>query len=151
MRILLRFALGFVVGCTLTLWSTLLAGAGEGAVSPLVSSAPMLVWIAALTNFGLLGFWLLVFATGLLWAIYFGGLPAINSFIVRTLAVGLVGCVHLGSAVWMLSKDLNFAREYERLPIFTAGYFVFLWVVIMTLGLLTWAGPKRRAPRATSL
>jgi hypothetical protein len=143
MRLGYRLALGLAVGCVLSLWSAVLAGAGEGAISPLVASAPMLVWVLALTKLGFWGFWLLVFATGLLWSIYFGTLPAIKSFVLRIVAVVLVGLVHLGAAGWMLTKDLGFDREYERYPNLTIGYFVFLWVAVIALGALTWTGPKQ--------
>src|ERR1700737_3166123 len=132
MRLLLRFALGFVVGCVLSLWSIVLLGAGEGSPTPFVATAPMVL----LFDFTKFGFWLVFFGIGFLWAIYFGGLPEINSLILRFVAMVLVGFVHFGSAAWMLSHDLNFDREYERLPILTVGYFVFLWVVIIALGLV---------------
>jgi hypothetical protein len=99
---------------------------------------------------GKVGFWFVFLGTGFLWAIYFGGLPAINSLILRFVAMVLVGFVHFGAAAWMLAHDLNFARMYERSPTLTAGYFVFWWVAIIALGLVSWAGPKRRVPKATS-
>src|SRR5882762_1133194 len=105
MRIFGRFALGFVIGCILIVWAVGLAAAGHGTFAPIVSVAPeLLPLLAAAEKWGLSGFWLVVVpGAGLLWAVYFGLLPAIKSFIVRVVVVIIVCLVHFGAGVWSLS------------------------------------------------
>src|SRR5712692_1788447 len=146
MRTFGRFALGFVIGCILIVWSVGLAAGGHGTVAPLVSAAlELLLVLAASEKWGLSGFWLVVVPiAGLLWAAYFGLLPAIKSFVVRVVVVMIVCLVHFGAAVLSLSRDEGFARMAEGQPVLTIGFFVFLWVVILALGARTWAGPNFR-------
>src|SRR5436190_16636431 len=146
MRIALYAGLGFVVGCVLAIWSVLLLGAGEGTSTPFVASAPIQAWVAANTNPGYFGSWLLVLTVGVLWAAYFGVLPAISSFVTRMLAMVLIAGLHLGAAAWILSKDVGVGAEYHRYPNLMIGYFVFLCVVVMTLAAVTWVGSRRRLP-----
>src|SRR5712671_505627 len=152
MRTIFRFALGFFLGCVLLMWSLLLSGAGEGSMTPLVAGFPELLFpFAAIEKWGLPGFWLVMLpSAGLLWAIYFGALPAINSFIVRMLIVVVLCLVHFGAGAWALSKDIGFDRELQRYPVLTVGYFVFFWIVLLSLGALTWVGSKRRPSTASS-
>ena len=152
MRTLGRFCLGFIVGFFLLVWATILAGAGHGTAVPLFTIMPLPIRIFDLiAQMGLYGFWLIfVPGNGLLWAAYFGWLPGIKSFIVRIVAVALIGCIHLGAAAWALSWDVGFARMVDGLPVLTLGFFVFLWVVILTLGARTWAGPNFRLRKAAA-
>jgi hypothetical protein len=152
MRTVFRFASGFFLGCILLMWSLLLSGAGEGSMTPLVAGFPELVFpFAAIEKWGLPGFWLVMLpSAGLLWAIYFGALPAINSFIVRMLIVIVVFLVHFGAGAWALSKDIGFDPEFQRYPVLTVGYFVFFLIVLLLLGALTWIGSKRRPSTVSS-
>jgi hypothetical protein len=152
MRTLLRFGLGFVIGCILFFWSLLLAGAGEGSITAIVSAAPELLWgLSVVEKWGLWGFWLVALpSVGLLWAIYFGFLPAIKSFVIRLLVVTAVALLHFGFGLWALSKDIGFYAEFQRYPVLTIGYFVFFWIVLLSLGALTWVGVKSRLSAARS-
>src|SRR5688500_7287081 len=111
MRLLLRFALGFVLGSVLLIWALVLAGAGHGTSAPLFATLPLPVSILdGVARMGLSGFWLLMFpGNGSLWGLYFAGLPAINSFVVRMVAAVLIACIHFGAAIWALSWDTGFA------------------------------------------
>jgi hypothetical protein len=153
MRIFGRFALGFVIGCILIVWAVGLAAAGHGTFAPIVSGAPeLLPFLAAAEKWGLSGFWLVVVpAAGLLWAVYFGLLPAIKSFVVRVVVVIIICLVHFGATVWSLSKDPGFARMADAQPVPTIGFFVFFWVVILAFGARTWAGPNFRLRDAAPL
>jgi hypothetical protein len=150
MRLLLRFALGFALASVLLIWALMLAGAGHGTSAPLFATLPLPVSILdAVGRMGLSGFWLLMFpGNGLLWGLYFAGLPAINSFVVRMFAAVLIGCVHVGAGVWALSWDTGFARMAQSQPALTIGFFVFFWVVLLALGARTWAGPTYRVRNA---
>jgi hypothetical protein len=111
----------------------------------------MLLLLAAAEKWGLSGFWLVVVPiAGLLWATYFGLLPAIKSFVVRMVVVMLVCLVHFGAGVWSLSKDAGFALMADRQPVPTIGFFVFFWVVILALGARTWVGPNFRLRNPSS-
>src|SRR5437870_10425789 len=125
MRTVGRFASGLVVGCVLFVWSFFLAGAGQGSGVPLASAAPFLfVYVNAFDKLGLWGLLLILQGTGFLWAIYFGAFPAINSFAVRMLLVLFVVCVHVGTAVWQLTKDFLLNDSFKRFPVLTGGYFI---------------------------
>src|SRR4030095_8127752 len=104
MRTLGRFAVGFLVGCVLFVWSLILAGAGHGSIVPLASAAPVLfVNLDAFGKLGMWGFWLIELpGAGLLWATYFGVFPEINSFAIRMFLVVSVACVHVGTSVWQM-------------------------------------------------
>src|SRR5438045_7659738 len=147
-----RFAFGFAIGCILIVWSVRLAAGGDGTIAPLFSAAPEIFLIlAAAEKWGLSGFWFVVVPiAGLLWASYFGLLPAIKSFVVRMVVVMLVCLVHFGAGVWSLSKDEGFASMADRQPVPTIGFFVFFFVVILALGARTWAGPNFRLRTASS-
>ena len=153
MRIFGRFALGFVIGCILIVWAVGLAAAGHGTIAPIVSGAPeLLPLLAAAEKWGLSGFWLLVVPlAGLLWAVYFGFLPAIKLFVVRVAAVTIICLVHFGATLWSLSKDPGFARMADAQPVPTIGFFVFLWVVLLVLSARIWAGPQFRLRNAAPL
>src|SRR6266851_5520498 len=127
MRTIFRFASGFFLGCVLLIWSLVLSGAGEGSMTPLVAGFPELLFpFAVIEKWGPSGFWLVMLpSAGLLWAIYFGALPAINSFVVRMLSVIVLCLVHFGAGVWALAKDIGFDQEFQRYPVLTVGYFVF--------------------------
>ena len=152
MRTFGRFTFGFAIGCILIVWSVGLGAGGHGTIAPLFSAAPeMLLVLAAAEKWGLQGFWLVVVpVAGLLWATYFGLLPAIKSFVVRMVIVMLVSLVHFGAGVWSLSKDEGFALMADRQPVPTIGFFVFFWVVILALVARTWAGPNFRLRNASS-
>jgi hypothetical protein len=96
MRTFGRFAVGFGIGCILIVWSVGLAAAGHGTFAPLVSAVPELFPLLMVAEkWGLSGFWLVVVPiAGLLWATYFGLLPAIKSFGVRMVVVCLLCLVH---------------------------------------------------------
>lgn len=152
MRTVGRFCLGFIIGFVLLVWATILAGAGHGTSAPLFTVMPLPLSIFdSIARMGLVGFWLIqVPGNGLLWAVYFGWFPRVNSFVVRMVAVTLIGCIYLGAAAWALSWDPGFARMVDALPLLTIGFFVFLWVVILALGARTWAGPHFRLRNAVS-
>jgi len=147
-----RFTFGFAIGCILIVWSVGLGAGGHGTIAPLFSAAPeMLLVLVAAEKWGLSGFWLVVVPiAGLLWATYFGFLPAIKSFVVRMVIVMLVSLVHFGAGVWSLSKDEGLALMADRQPVPTIGFFVFFWVVILALVARTWAGPNFRLRNASS-
>jgi len=151
MGTVIRFASGFVIGCILFFWSLLLAGAGEGSISPVASAAPeLLLFMTVVEKWGAWGFWLVALPSyGLLWAIYFGFLPAINIFLIRILVVLAVGLLHFGVGVWALSKDIGFDQEFQRYPVLMIGYFVFFWIVLLSLGAVTWVGVKPRLSAAS--
>lgn len=145
MRTIFRFVAGFVLGFILFMWALLLSGAGEGALTPLVSAAPeLLPLLAVFKNPGPWAFWLIVFSAGVFWAVYFGLLPAINSFVGRLVVFMVVAAVHFGGGVFALSRDLGFGAEFQRYPTLMIGYFVFFWLVLLLLGGLTWVGAKPR-------
>ena len=146
MRIFGRFALGFVIGSILIVWAVGLAAAGHGTFAPIVSAAPELFpLLVAAEKWGLSGFWLVIVpVAGLLWATYFGLLPAIKSFGVRMVVVFLLCLVHFGAGVWSLSNDPGFARMADAQPVPTIGFFVFFWIVLLALATRTWAGPHFR-------
>ncbi|HKP38758.1 MAG TPA: hypothetical protein VJT71_18015 [Pyrinomonadaceae bacterium] len=151
MRTIFRFVSGFVIGLVLFMWALLLNGAGEGAMTPLVSAAPeLLPLLAVFEKSGVWAFWLIVFGAGLLWAGYFGLLPAINSFVSRMVVFMVIAILHFGGGVLALSRDRGFDAEFQRYPVLTVGYFVFFWIVVLSLGALTWAGSKRRVVAAGS-
>jgi hypothetical protein len=152
MRTFGRFAVGFAIGCILIVWSVGLAAAGHGTFAPLVSAAPELFpLLVAAEKWGLSGFWIVVIpVAGLLWATYFGLLPAIKSFGVRIVVVFLLCLVHFGAGVWSLSKDEGFTRMADTQPVPTIGFFVFFWVVLLALGARTWAGPGFRLRNGVS-
>lgn len=140
-----RFISGFLLGCVLFGWSFILAGAGHGSNVPLASATPLLFLVLDLfNNTGLWGLLTLLAGTGLNWAIYFGVLPARNSFVIRMLLFLLVALLHLGIALWKLTEDFLLRESFERFPKLTGGYFVLLEITLLLLGALTWVGPKRR-------
>lgn len=148
MGTVIRFVLGFVVGCVLFAWSFVLAGVGHGSIVPLASAAPFLFVSRHLFNAqGLWGLLLLLIemqSTGLLWAIYFCVFPAINSFVIRILLVVLVVVVHVGTAASQLSKDFLLADSFNQFPAQTGGYFVLFAITLLSLGVLASVGSKRR-------
>jgi len=151
MRTVGRFASGLVVGCVLFVWSFILAGAGQGSSVPLASAAPLFfVNIDAFAKLGLWGLLLMLLGTGFLWAIYFGAFPAINSLAVRMLLVVFVACVHVGTAVWQLTKDFLLSDSFKRFPVLTGGYFILFLLTLLSLGALTWVGSERRFSPASS-
>jgi hypothetical protein len=142
---------GFVLGCVLFGWSFILAGAGHGSNVPLASATPLLFLVLALfNNLGLLGLLFLLAGTGLLWAIYFGAFPTIESLVIRMLLVVLVALLHLGIAFWKLTEDTLLRDSFKRFPKLTGGYFVLFGVSLLLLGALTWMGPKRRVSTPSS-
>ena len=146
MRTLGRFALGLVLGCILLVWAVALAATGHGTVAPLTSGFPELFLILVVAEgWGLWGFWLVVVPiAGLLWAAYFGVLPAIKSFDVRVAIMIIVCLVHVGAGVFTLFVDPGFLKMIQAQPVFTIGYFIFLSIVMFALGARTWAGPDFR-------
>jgi hypothetical protein len=146
-----RSILGFFLGCVLFAWSFILAGAGHGSNVPLASATPLLFLVLDLfNNTGLWGLLILFAGTGLLWAVYFGAFPSIESFVVRMLLVVLAALLHLGIAVWKLTEDFLLRDSFNRFPKMTGGYFLLFGIALLLLGGLTWAGPKRRASTASS-
>src|ERR1043166_3701075 len=100
MRTILRFVAGFVIGFVLFMWALLLNGAGEGGMTPVGSAAPaILPLLAVFKNPGAWGFWLIVFGAGVLWAVYFGFLPEINSRVGRIVAFMVITVLHFGGGV----------------------------------------------------
>ena len=151
MRTILRFVAGFVIGFVLFMWALLLGGAGEGSMTPLVSAAPeLLPLLAVFEKSGAWVFWLIVFGAGFLWAVYFGLLPAINSFVGRIVVFMVIAVLHFGGGVFALSRDRGLDAEFQRYPTLTIGYFVFFWIVLLSLGALTWVGSKPRVSAAVS-
>ena len=151
MRTIFRFVAGFVIGFVLFMWALILGGAGEGSMTPLVSAAPeLLPLLAVFEKSGAWAFWLIVFGAGFLWAVYFGLLPAINSFVGRIVVFMVIAVLHFGGGVFALSRDRGFDAEFQRYPTLTIGYFVFFWIVLLSLGALTWVGSKPRASAAVS-
>ena len=151
MRTIFRFVAGFVFGLVLFMWALLLNGAGEGAMTPMVSAAPeLLPVLAAFQNPGAWSAWLIVFGAAALWAVYFGLLPAINSLAGRMVVFMVIAVLHFGGGVFALSRDRGFAAEFQRYPTLTVGYFVFFSIVLLSLGALTWVGSKPRGSAAVS-
>ena len=149
-----RFVLGFLVGCVLSVWSFILAGVGHGSSVPLASAAPFVFVIPDVFYqqgfLGLLSLLLMWLGTGLLWAVYFGVLPTIHSFVIRMLLVVVVAVVHVGTAAWQLTKDFLLADSFERFPFQTSGYFILFLITLLSLGVVTWVGSKRRFSSAAS-
>ncbi|MDX6501191.1 MAG: hypothetical protein QOG23_4451 [Blastocatellia bacterium] len=136
MRSSYRIAIGFLFGCVLAVCAFGLAGAGHGTYTPMAANAPMLAVILEI------GVAVALFGTPLLWAGYFLMLPQIPARVPRLLAVAAVALVHLGTAVWMSSRDEYFGRVFDRYPSFMLFYFVVLIVGVLILGVMSAA----RAP-----
>src|ERR1051326_1492156 len=117
MRSSYRVAIGFVLGSVLAVCAFGLAGAGHGTYTPITANAPMLAIIPEI------GVAAALFGTPLLWAGYFLAVPEISSPILRSFAVTAVALVHLGTAVWMSSRDEYFGRVFDRYPSFLVFYF----------------------------
>lgn len=89
------------------------------------------------------GIALALFGTPLLWAAYSLAIPEISSRILRLLVIAVVAVMHLGTAVWMSSRDSYFGRAFNRYPSFTVFYFGVLIVSVLTLGVLAAVGGAR--------
>ena len=144
MRTVSRFVIGFVIGCVLFFWSFILAGVGHGPTVPFASAAPF--FFLNRDAFGHVGMWGFLFewgGTGLLWGIYFGAFPLIDSFVIRMLLLGLVMVFHVGMAARELADDFLLRDSFVRFPLLTGGYFVFFLVVLLSLGIVIWRGSSR--------
>jgi hypothetical protein len=130
MRSSYRVAIGFILGCVLTVCAFGLAGAGHGTYTPVTANAPMFAVIPTI------GVPMALIGTPLLWAVYFLALPKITSRILRLFAVGAVAFVHLGTVAWMSSRDEYFGRVFDRSPSFMVFYFGVLIVGVLTLGVV---------------
>jgi hypothetical protein len=137
MRSSFRIAVGFALGCVLSVCAFSLAGAGHGTYTPLTANAPML---AIIPDVGILA---ALFGTPLLWAGYFLAIPEIDSRILRLCAVVLVALVHLGAGTWMASRDSYLPRMLAYAPSFTVFYFVLLILSVVVLGMLAFVAGKR--------
>jgi hypothetical protein len=137
MRSSFRIAIGFSLGCVLSVCAFGLAGAGHGTYTPISANAPMLYIIPDA------GIALALFGTPLLWAAYSLAIPEISSRILRLLVIAVVAVMHLGTAVWMSSRDSYFGRAFNRYPSFTVFYFGVLIVSVLTLGVLAAVGGAR--------
>ena len=66
------------------------------------------------------------------------------------LLVVFVTVVHVGTAVWQLTKDFLLSDSFKRFPVLTGGYFILFLITLLSLGALTWVGSKRPFSPASS-
>ena len=127
MRTSFRFAIGFALGCALSVCAWILAGAGHGTYAPLIANAPMLAFlpipISVVAS---------LFGTPLLWAMYFVVMPKLDSRIFKAVAVTAVALEHLGSGAWFASEDPYFMRMLGYSPSLIIFHACLLIVAVIT-------------------
>jgi|SRR5262250_1257817 len=104
-----RASIGFILGVVLGALAFYLSGAGHGTYAPMVANVSVLAFIP------FLGLVIAVFGAPFLWSVYFIVVPAFDSGVKRTVALGLVVTLHLIPGLWLAFEDSAFARalQYE--------------------------------------
>jgi hypothetical protein len=137
MNVKRRIVIGFMIGCCLSMFAALLAGAGHGTYVPLVVSSSVLVFLPGI------GIRVAFFAAPVLWAVYLVLIPTIQRTRAKAIGIASVFGMHvLPAAVFALAEPA-FATALREVRPFLAAFFVLALVAFLALVVLSIFHPKK--------
>ena len=122
-----RVLIGFLLGCVMSALAPFLAGFGHGTYAPMAFNSSVLLFIPGI------GVVLAFLAAPLLWAVYYGMIPAIQKLRVRAAVVSAVLLSHVLPGVWMVCTEPAFRSAFRLMRFYLLAYLFIAAVAVVGL------------------